>query len=89
MFHFVYILFSHKDMGIYIGFTDNLPRRIKEHHQGNVKSTENRRPIDLIYFEGYKNKKDALQREMYLKTGWGRNYLKKIIKNYFLNNSKI
>ena len=82
MFYFVYVLFSHKDKGLYTGFTDNLKRRIKEHNQKLVESTKNRTPFELIYFEGYKDKRAALEREKYLKTGWGRNYLKKIIDNY-------
>jgi putative endonuclease len=89
MFYYVYLLFSHKDKGVYTGLTDNLRRRIKEHNQGKTESTKNRRPLDLIYFEGYKNKEIALRREIYLKTGWGRNYLKKIINNYIKNNPKI
>lgn len=82
MFYFVYVLFSNKDKWLYTGFTDNLERRIKEHNQGLVESTKNRAPLELTYFEGYKDKRTALEREKYLKTGWGRNYLKKIIDNY-------
>ncbi|MFA5083856.1 MAG: GIY-YIG nuclease family protein [Candidatus Paceibacterota bacterium] len=82
MFYFVYVLLSHKDKGLYTGFTDNLERRIKEHNQGLVESTKNRTPLELIYFEGYKDKRTALKREKYLKTGWGRNYLNKITDNY-------
>ena len=89
MFYFVYVLFSRKDKGLYTGFTDNLKRRIKEHNQGLVASTKNRRPLELIYFEGYKNKSSAQKREGYLKIGWGRNYLKKILDNYYKNNPKI
>lgn len=89
MFYYVYILFSHKDRGIYTGYTDDLKRRIKEHNQNRVESTKNRQPLDLVYFEGYKNKKFTLQRELYLKTGWGRNYLNKIIKNFLEHNPKI
>jgi len=82
-------LFSRKDKGLYTGFTDNLKRRIKEHNQGLVASTKNRRPLELIYFEGYKDKSSAQKREGYLKIGWGRNYLKKILDNYYKNNPKI
>jgi len=89
MFYFVYVLFSRKDKGLYTGFTDNLKRRIKEHNQGLVASTKNRRPLELIYFEGYKDKSSAQKREGYLKIGWGRNYLKKILDNYYKNNPKI
>jgi len=83
MFHYVYVLLSKKDKELYIGFTDNFKRRLMEHNKGNNESTKNRQPLELIYSECYKNKKDAMQREKYLKTGWGRNYLRKILSNYF------
>jgi len=89
MFYFVYVLFSRKDKGLYTGFTDNLKRRIKEHNQGLVVSTKNRRSLELIYFEGYKDKKTTQDREKYLKTGWGRNYLNKVLDDYSKNNPKI
>ncbi|MBI5079082.1 GIY-YIG nuclease family protein [Candidatus Wolfebacteria bacterium] len=89
MFYYIYVLFSREDKGIYTGFTNDLKRRIKEHNQGNVDSAKNRQLLDLIYFEGYKSKKAACQRERYLKTGWGRNYLNKIIGDFLENNPKI
>jgi len=89
MFYFVYVLLSNRDKRLYTGFTDNLTKRVKEHNRGWVESTKDRRPLDLIYFEGYKDKKSALSREKYLKTGWGRNYLSKILESYFKNNPKI
>ncbi len=79
MFYYVYVLNSKKDKGIYTGYTDNLKRRYQEHRNGNVAATRHRRPLELIYFEGYKNKQKAWLREKYLKTGWGRNYLEKIL----------
>ncbi len=78
MFYFVYVLLSKKDNGTYTGYTDNLKRRYQEHQKGLVFATKDRRPLELTYFEGYKDKKKAMAREKYLKTGWGRNYLAKI-----------
>ncbi len=88
MFYCVYVLLSKKDKELYIGFTDNLKRRIIEHNKGNNESTKDRLPLELIYTECYQNEKDARKREKYLKTGWGRNYLRKTLSNY-LNESKI
>jgi putative endonuclease len=80
--YYVYVLRSLKDKRLYIGYTSNLRLRYKEHCDGKVDSTKNRRPMKLIYYEVYKNKKDAQNRERYLKGG-GRasNDLKKQIKN--------
>ncbi|MCX6173359.1 MAG: GIY-YIG nuclease family protein [Ignavibacteriales bacterium] len=76
----VYILLSEKDNKRYIGFTDDLDRRLIEHGLGKVKSTKNRRPLKLIYSEKYENKSDAMKREKYFKTHQGRNFLDSIGK---------
>lgn len=64
---YIYILKSSKDKDLYIGFTNSLDRRVKEHNNGLVPSTESRRPFELIYCEGYKSEKDARKREENLK----------------------
>lgn len=66
MFH-TYILKSKKDNSFYIGFAPDLKKRISKHHLGQVKSTKNLRPVELIYYEAYKAKEDALIREKQLK----------------------
>lgn len=68
----VYVLFSHKDKKLYIGFTTNLDRRLSEHHAGKSTSTAPRRPLELIFCEYYKNKQDAQRRELYFKSSPGR-----------------
>jgi len=82
--YYVYILISQKDGMCYTGFTDDLDRRILEHNQGLQASTRNRIPLELIYFEGCVNKQDAISREKYLKSGWGKRYLKARLKNFFI-----
>ncbi len=64
---YVYILKSKKDNKLYIGYTDNLKRRMEEHNSGGNKSTKFRRPLELIYYEAYRSKADALIREKRLK----------------------
>ncbi len=75
--YFTYVLVSKKDSNLYIGFCIDLKKRMNEHNQGLVVSTKHRRPMELIYYEACKNKKDAIKREKVLKTGFGRVYLKK------------
>ena len=84
MFYYVYVLRSQKDKNLYIGFTRNLKDRIKDHNSGRNISTKNRKPLILIYFEGYLNKMDALGREKFLKSGSGMRYLKKQLKHFML-----
>lgn len=83
MLYYVYILKSEVDNQYYTGYTSNLRQRIKYHNEGKVKSTKNRRPLVLIYFEGCLNQQDATRREKYLKSGNGKIYLKNRLKNYF------
>ncbi len=82
----VYLLLSLKDNRTYLGSTNNLAKRLKEHEYGKCKSTKNRRPLKLIYEEEYDTLKEARKREKYLKTRQGRRELKKIFDN--LNNKK-
>ena len=83
--HYVYILHSKKDSKFYTGLTNDLKRRMKEHQSGNVKSTLNRRPLELIYYEACLNEDDAKQREMYLKSGMGKKYIRNRLKRYLEN----
>ncbi|MBU0645863.1 GIY-YIG nuclease family protein [Patescibacteria group bacterium] len=74
--HYVYVLFSRPDRKLYVGYTNDLNRRLKEHHSGLVKSTSERRPLKLIYYEAYLTSHEAARREKYLKGGNGRTQLK-------------
>lgn len=82
---YVYVLLSQKDRNFYVGYTEDLAKRMDEHGTGLVISTRNRRPMQLVYYEGSINKKDAMHREKYLKTTWGKRYLKNRLK-YFISN---
>lgn len=64
---YIYILYSHRDKGLYIGFTNNLKRRLTQHANGQVKSTHLRTPFRLIHYEYFINKHDAKAREKFLK----------------------
>ena len=64
---YVYILKSRKDGKLYIGYTNDLKRRVEEHNSGKNLSTKFRRPFELIYYEAYKSKEDAEHREDMLK----------------------
>jgi len=64
---YVYILKSRLNDSLYIGFAPDLKARIVKHNQGLVKSTKNIRPLELVYYEAYRSKQDALTREKQLK----------------------
>ena len=81
-YYYTYVLQSKKDLNFYAGYTNNLIKRIEEHNDGKVPSTKNRIPLKLVYWEGCLNQQDATRREKYLKTAWGKRYIKNRIKNY-------
>ncbi len=82
---YVYVIRSKSDGKSYIGSTTDLKRRLKEHNDGDVKSTRPRRPLELLYYEAYKVEKDARLREAALKLK-GRAYaqLRKRLRNTLL-----
>jgi len=80
---YVYVLQSKKDKKFYAGFTCDLKKRLQEHNRGKVESTKGRNPFDLIYYEACLHQRDALHRERYLKTTYGKRYIKNRLKNYF------
>ena len=79
---YVYVLRSAKDGQFYVGLTRDLRGRLAAHNSGQVPSTKNRVPLELIYWEGCLNESDAAQREKYLKSAWGKRYIKGRLKRY-------
>lgn len=79
--HTVYVLRSLKDGNLYVGRTKNLKTRLREHALGRVESTKDRRPLKFLYCEISNNVKDVTHREVYLKTSWGKRYLKHRLRN--------
>jgi putative endonuclease len=81
---YVYVLRSQDDNGLYIGCTEKLQQRLKAHNAGLVDSTKTRLPMELVYYEACLNQNDAFHRERYLKSTYGRRYLKHRLREYFM-----
>jgi len=64
---------------IYVGLTNNLEERLKRHYSGYEKITRSYRPFELIYTEEYSERLKAREREKYLKSGVGKEFLKNLI----------
>ena len=79
---YVYILLCN-DMKLYIGFSGDLKSRVASHNKGYVPATKARLPIQLIFYEAYVNKYDALRREKYFKTSKGKSTLKAMLRETF------
>ncbi|OGL66851.1 hypothetical protein A3F52_05210 [Candidatus Uhrbacteria bacterium RIFCSPHIGHO2_12_FULL_47_11] len=80
---FVYILKSLKDQRTYTGYAGNVVGRLREHNQGKVDATKNRRPFIVLYTECYTTEQEAKKREHYWKSGSGRRKLKKYFNEGF------
>ena len=79
---YVYLLYSTKDNGFYIGFSTDLKRRLSEHTRGASFATKSRGPWKLIYYEAYTEREDAEGREKFLKSGAGRHFLRAQLRHY-------
>ncbi|OGD68133.1 excinuclease ABC subunit C [Candidatus Campbellbacteria bacterium RIFCSPLOWO2_01_FULL_34_15] len=79
---YTYIIKSKKDGNLYTGATSNLRKRFKLHNSNEIKSTKNRGPYVLIYYEACLSRGDAFRREKYLKTGAGKKYIKSRLKRF-------
>ncbi|MFA5359563.1 MAG: GIY-YIG nuclease family protein [Patescibacteria group bacterium] len=65
--YYIYLLRSKKDNNFYIGYSSDLKKRFLQHNAGEVESTRNRRPLELLYYEAYTSKEMAENRERKLK----------------------
>ncbi len=74
--YYTYVLLSLKTKQFYTGYTSDLKKRLIQHSRGESTYTKTRGPYELVYYEACKDKGDAMAREIYLKSGMGKRYLK-------------
>lgn len=77
---FVYCLRSRSRNYIYVGLTNDIARRTNQHNTGKERTTRPYAPFDLVHTEEFETRVDARRREKFLKSGAGKELLKKIIK---------
>jgi putative endonuclease len=87
--YYTYVLKSKRDGHLYVGCTSDLSKRIEAHNKGKVRSTKSRRPLNLVYYEEYQDKTSARKREIFLKSGQGRFFLKAKLEPQALANDRI
>ena len=75
--YYVYFLKSLKNGDIYIGSTEDVSNRLKRHNDGKIKSTKFYRPWQLLGFEIYSTRGEAIKRERFLKNHQQKEILKK------------
>jgi len=74
----VYAIRSSSRNYTYVGMSSELPVRLKRHNEGKNRTTRAYAPFDLIYTKDFETRLEARQHEKYLKTGRGREYLKRL-----------
>ena len=74
---YVYVIKSDVNGDLYIGYSEDVGKRVESHSKGKVKSTKGYKPWELVYYEAYKSKSDATKREYQLKKGYYKEELKK------------
>ncbi|HMB65387.1 MAG TPA: GIY-YIG nuclease family protein [Patescibacteria group bacterium] len=79
--YYVYVIQSEVDGRLYVGLSENIEKRLKEHNTRQVFSTKGYRPWKLVYKEKVRNRQEARKREKYFKSGSGKEYLKEKINN--------
>ena len=78
MKYYVYVLQSLSRHYLYVGLTSNLDQRFDTHQSGRNKTTAPYRPFQLYYVEQFSSRLEARQREKYLKSGSGKEFLKSL-----------
>jgi putative endonuclease len=76
--YYCYIIFSKDFNRFYHGSAADLKLRLKDHNAGKVRSTKAFCPWQMVYWEEFDTREQALEREKYFKTGGGRRFLKSI-----------
>ena len=77
--YFVYILRSQSTSRYYVGQTDNLEQRLKRHNSNLVRATKGFAPWELVHFEEYETRSEAMKREKEIKNKKSRKYIEKLI----------
>jgi putative endonuclease len=72
----VYVLRSLVNGRMYIGYSEDLEERLNSHNSGKVRSTKAYKPYSVVFKEEFENKTEARKRELFLKSGKGREFIK-------------
>ena len=78
-----YILQSEQDNSYYIGQTEDIEKRLEYHNKGLSKYTSTKTPWKIVYFEEFETRKEAIQRELFLKKQRNKAFYNRLIKNWF------
>ena len=77
MMYSVYVLKSISKNYLYVGMSNDVSRRVNQHNKGKERTTRAYRPFELVLSEEYSTRVEARKREKYLKSGCGKEFIKK------------
>jgi putative endonuclease len=77
----LYILYSKSIDSYYVGYTNSIDRRLSEHNRKKGKFTDRGIPWEIVYSENLKSKKEAMAREMFIKSKKSRSFIIELIKS--------
>lgn len=86
--YYAYVLISKDGKRTYTGHTENFKKRLKEHNAGEVKSSKQFRPYEILVLESFKTLKEAKEKELFYKSSTGRYRLRKIVMIWKLESKK-
>lgn len=79
MKYYIYILQSEKDKSFYIGYSHNPEERLVKHNNSSRGYTSSKRPWEIVYTEAFDTKREAIQREKFLKRQKSAEFIRKLI----------
>jgi putative endonuclease len=79
--YYTYILKSKIKETYYIGSCSDLTIRLDRHNSGNSRSTKAFIPWEIVYYEQYDNKMDAMKREYFIKKQKSKKYIENLINS--------
>ncbi len=77
---YTYIIQSDIDQTLYIGLTNNIQQRLERHNAGSEEYTSKKRPWQILFYAAFRTRLEAAQFEKYLKSGSGREFIRKRIQ---------
>jgi putative endonuclease len=80
MLFYAYVIYSKTHNRFYKGHCSNLEKRLQQHNAGQTKSIRLFIPFELVYFEEFESRQEAVLREKYFKTAAGRKFIKMKLK---------
>lgn len=78
---YVYAIYDTYSREIYVGISKHVEKRVREHRSGKSRSTKKYKDVKLFYTEEFESYLEARKREKYLKSNFGKVYLRGVLRD--------